>query len=335
MNRERPEKLLRAREELRQWLADEDELLDEDMAQQMTAQPAAERRVSSAAERAKAARARAQERRVAGRIDAFASGKGARIANGLYCVLCTGICLTMITLLLYTVAHMPAFGAPDAPINNEVSARYIERGLQETGAVNIVTGMILDYRAFDTLGESTVLFAAAMVVMMLLRVDREFDASDKMVRALGEDPRSDTYYEPKHDAILQRTAMILVPVVLLLGIYVVLNGHLSPGGGFSGGAIAGAGLMLYASAFGFERIRKFFTYRTYQTVVLLALLTYALSKCYSFYTGANGIPSAIPLGTPGALLSSGLIFVLNVCVGFIVACTMYAFFAVFRKGELG
>ena len=69
-------------------------------------------------------------------------------------------------------------------------------------------------------------------------------------------------------------------------------------------------------------------------MVLCSLLTYAASKCYSFYTGANDIHSIIPLGTPGAILSSGLILVLNICVGFIVTCTMYAFYAVFRKGEV-
>ena len=72
----------------------------------------------------------------------------------------------------------------------------------------------------------------------------------------------------------------------------------------------------------------------YQLIVLVALMTYALSKCYSFYTGANGIHSIIPLGTPGAILSSGLILILNICVGFVVTCTMYCFYAVFRKGEL-
>ena len=125
-----------------------------------------------------------------------------------------------------------------------------------------------------------------------------------------------------------------MPIVLLLGVYVVLNGHLSPGGGFSGGAIMGAGLILYVTAFGFARMRQFFTYKLYQRIVLAALLTYACSKCYSFYTGANHIHSIIPLGTPGAILSSGLILVLNICVGFVVTCTMYCFYAVFRKGEL-
>ena len=96
----------------------------------------------------------------------------------------------------------------------------------------------------------------------------------------------------------------------------------------------GAGLMIYVTAYGFKDIRRIFTNKTYQRVVLCSLLTYAASKCYSFYTGANDIHSIIPLGTPGAILSSGLILVLNICVGLIVTCTMYAFYAVFRKGEV-
>lgn len=59
-----------------------------------------------------------------------------------------------------TVVALPPFGEADNPYNNEVSQRYIEKGIEETGAINFVAGMILDYRAFDTLGESFVLFTA-------------------------------------------------------------------------------------------------------------------------------------------------------------------------------
>lgn len=275
-----------------------------------------------------------EEEEIAKRLHEWNSRNVSKVSRGVYCALCVLICVTMIALLMYTVTTLPSFGSPDHPINNEVSARYIEKGLQETGAVNIVTGMILDYRAFDTLGESTVLFTAAMVVLFLLRLDSGSEKYSQLARSMKEAPHADNFYEPRHDAILQMTAKILTPIVILLGIYVVLNGHLSPGGGFSGGAIMGAGLIIYVTAFGFADIRRFFTYKTYQRVVLCALLTYAASKCYSFYTGANGIHSIIPLGTPGAILSSGLILVLNICVGFIVTCTMYAFYAVFRKGEV-
>jgi multicomponent Na+:H+ antiporter subunit B len=125
-----------------------------------------------------------------------------------------------------------------------------------------------------------------------------------------------------------------VPIVLFYGIYVVLNGHLSPGGGFSGGAIMGAALILYLNAYGFEKASKIFTFKTFRWVSFFALMTYASLKSYSFFTGANHIESGIPLGTPGAILSSGLILPLNICVGFVVMCTMYAFYTLFRKGGM-
>ena len=316
------------------WLSDEQGALERDMeaAQEQAAAPDTEQ--LSPAEIRWAKEEQEEEARIEAAMHDWTEKKALPFARAMYNLLCVGICVTMIALLLYTVTTLPAFGDPNHPINNEVSARYIENGLQETGAVNIVTGMILDYRAFDTLGESSVLFTAAMVVLFLLRKDKDSARYSQLAQTMDLNPHSDTYYEPKNDIILQKTATILVPIVLLLGVYVVLNGHLSPGGGFSGGAIMGAGLILYVTAFGFAKMRRFFTYKTYQRVVLVALLTYALSKCYSFYTGANHIESVIPLGTPGAILSSGLILVLNICVGFIVACTMYCFYAVFRKGEL-
>ena len=312
----------------------ENDALERDMVRSQETPSETQETEEDVARRLRVERERQEEEEIAARLREWNSRNVSKVSRGVYCVLCVLICVTMIALLMFTVTNLPSFGSPDHPINNEVSARYIEKGLQETGAVNIVTGMILDYRAFDTLGESTVLFTAAMVVLFLLRLDPESEKYSQLARTMKEAPHADNFYEPRHDAILQMTAKILTPIVILLGIYVVLNGHLSPGGGFSGGAIMGAGLMIYVTAFGFKDIRRFFTYKTYQRVVLCSLLTYAASKCYSFYTGANDIHSIIPLGTPGAILSSGLILVLNICVGLIVTCTMYAFYAVFRKGEV-
>ena len=123
-----------------------------------------------------------------------------------------------------------------------------------------------------------------------------------------------------------------MPPIIIFGIYVILGGHLGPGGGFSGGAIIGAGLILYLNAFGFRKTERFFTGKTYKILSVGALGCYCLAKSYSFYTGANHIESVIPLGTPGAILSSGLILVLNICVGIVVAGTMYTFYVMFRKG---
>ena len=83
-----------------------------------------------------------------------------------YSVTAVVISLVMAFVLLCTVSQLPAFGSADTPTLNEVSDRYLEKGLEETGAVNAVAGMILDYRAFDTFGESTVLFAVQKMSAM-------------------------------------------------------------------------------------------------------------------------------------------------------------------------
>ena len=236
-------------------------------------------------------------------------------------------CVALIAILLVAVSYLPPVGNPDNPVNNEVSEKYIEDGMQETGAVNIVAGMILDYRAFDTFGESNVLFIATCTVLILLRNDKK-----KGKATAEEEERRESYYEPKADSILQKITFVLFPIIVIFGIYVVVNGHLSPGGGFSGGAIIGAGLILYLNAFGFEKTEKFFTEKTYKWVSFGSLSFYCLAKSYSFYTGANHLHSIIGTGTPGDIISAGLILPLNICVGLVVACTMYAFYALFRKG---
>lgn len=250
-----------------------------------------------------------------------------RFFNRAYTVFSVLFCVSLVFLLLTAVSRLPQFGQGDNPVNNEVSRRYIEKGLEETGAVNIVTGMILDYRAFDTLGESHVLFIATCTVLILLRSDKK-----KGENSIEDLENNDRIYEPKNDIILQTVARILVPPIIIFGIYVILGGHLGPGGGFSGGAVIGAGLILYLNAFGFAKTERFFTAKTYKWMSFGALACYALAKSYSFYTGANHIESVIPLGTRGAILSSGLILILNICVGIVVAGTMYTFYAMFRKG---
>lgn len=244
--------------------------------------------------------------------------------NKFYVVSAIFFSIILAGLLLYTVSCLPRIGNASNPANNEVPERYIESGLEETGAVNIVTGMILDYRAFDTFGESNVLFIATITVLILLHQKKKHTEQGE------EDDRA---FEPKNDVILQASAAILVPVIIIFGIYIILNGHLSPGGGFSGGAIIGAGLILYLNAFGFKKTEQMFTEKTYKVICCFALTFYCLAKSYSFFTGANHLDSHIPLGKAGHILSSGLILPLNICVGLVVACTMYTFYVMFRKGD--
>lgn len=319
------------------WLRNGSTKLDDEMSREL-GQSSAEHHLSSNSDAA--ALESAQDERVQRglqndmlayeKLRFWRRNKGARLMRWLYRLMAVVVCSYIIWVLLETASYLPSFGNPNNPVNNEVSQRYIEKGMEETGAVNIVAGMILDYRAFDTLGESNVLFVAACSVLILLRI-----SSDKNDRSAQlEMEADDRMYEPKNDSILQKSAVLLTPLILMFGIYVILNGHISPGGGFSGGAVMGAGLILYLNAFGFKKTERFFTFKTFRTVSLCALTFYAVSKTYSFFTGANHLESIITPGTPGKIFSAGLIPYLNIAVGLVVCCTMYAFYTLFRKGDM-
>ncbi len=245
-----------------------------------------------------------------------------RIMYGLFAGLAFLCFLMLIIVLLVSVTYLPIFGSnADNLTLNEIVKEYIENGIEQTGATNFVTGMILDYRAFDTLGESFVLFSSVTCVMILLEKFQDPD-------------------EPKiekiklfHDPILRYGASIMVPIIFVFGGYVILNGSISPGGGFSGGAIMGAGLILYSLAFREEKIKKLFNIKTFKTITSVSLLTYCGCKAVSFYTSVNG-PVIHTFGIPGAIFSGGFIFILNCCVGLVVACTMFGFYLLFKRGEI-
>ena len=235
-----------------------------------------------------------------------------------YAIIAAFCSVILCATLLLTVAGMPRYGE-DIDHMDMVTYEYISHGMEYTGAVNIVSSIILEYRAFDTLGESFVLFCAVSCVLVLLRLDGDAEDIAPLEREL------------KHDIVLGRTMRALIPLLFVFGIYVLLNGHLSPGGGFSGGAILGAGIVLLSSAYGDEASGRFVTERTFRIVTTSALLFYCVGKSYTFYTGANGLHTFIGNGTPGNILSSGLILPLNVAVGMVVACTMYGMFRMFGK----
>lgn len=139
-------------------------------------------------------------------------------------------CIALVGVLLLTVSGLPRFGE-DYPPAEEVADRYIEKGLEETGATNFVAGMILDYRAFDTLGESFVLFTALNCVIVLLRRDKKEREEERFLPS----------YDLRGDRILRFSAFLLIPAVFTFGIYIMLNGHLSPGGRLCRGRRHGRG----------------------------------------------------------------------------------------------
>lgn len=221
------------------------------------------------------------------------------------------VCLSLVGILLAAVFAMPTFGQEENPIHNEVSEHYLEYGESETGAANAVTGMILSYRGFDTLGESCVLFLAVTAVLLLAQPDAPTNQTRKSREA------------PPPDIILRRAAVILTPFIFLFAAYILVNGEASPGGGFSGGTVLGCGLILLSAAFGPARVRRGFDRRVYDAVRTCGLLLYALLYGYYIFMGANGLTCTFHLS-----------MAIDLAVGAVVACTVYGFYALFDHGEI-
>lgn len=243
------------------------------------------------------------------------------------CILCS---VAFIGVMMFMIQDLPPYGDANNPANNIVATRYVEEGLAETGAVNLVTGMILDYRAFDTFAEANVLFLSVMCVLFLLQIDYKNDTKiEQNIRKKDEEMEN-----KEQKPIRKMGAKYLTPFILLYGIYIIINGHLSPGGGFAGGVIMGGGMIFYATAFGKEAMERIFTFRMFMNISIGSLFTYFICKSYSFFTGANHVGWEVPKGVAGNILSAGLILPLNICIGLVVACTMYAFYALYTKGKI-
>lgn len=135
--------------------------------------------------------------------------------------------------------------------------------------------------------------------------------------------------------ILQVVSKIMIPFIQVFGIYVVLFGHLSPGGGFAGGTILGVSLIFYRMVYGKMETRLKFPFELMMKMMCGALILYGVLKGYSFLTGGNHsyLPQ-LPLGTPGNILSGGYLLPLNVLVGITVTVTIYFLFTLFYEGEI-
>jgi len=111
-----------------------------------------------------------------------------------------------------------------------ISQHFASKGAEEVGAANLVTAVVVTYRGFDTLGEVTILFLTASIIAFFLKLKDEDYESSIDHRATSE--------------LLVTASQILIPIIFLFGIYVFMNGHLTPGGGFQGGAIIATGVAL-------------------------------------------------------------------------------------------
>ncbi|RLB41738.1 MAG: sodium:proton antiporter [Deltaproteobacteria bacterium] len=177
-------------------------------------------------------------------------------------------------LLLYATKDFPPWGDPTSPASVHVSPRYLEKSLEETHVPNVVTSILADYRGYDTMFETTVIFCAGVACFMLLR-KFEVEQRDLYYRHIptgitihikggkeipstsGEFEKIDTIWTP-YDFIINTVSRFLVPFIQLFALYVIAHGHHSPGGGFQGGVILGASIIVLAIGFNLRTAVKRF-----------------------------------------------------------------------------
>ncbi len=139
-----------------------------------------------------------------------------------------------------------------------------------------------------------------------------------------------------NDIIVRSITRIVIPFVMLYGIYIVLHGHISPGGGFSGGALVGSSLILYTLVFGVDKARKKFSHRVSEIAesggILLYLFVGALGIILSGSFLSNQ-SAGFPMGELGSLLSGGVIPILMIVIGIKVASTMISLFHILIEEE--
>ncbi|MBS4022952.1 MAG: MnhB domain-containing protein [Dethiobacter sp.] len=138
------------------------------------------------------------------------------------------------------------------------------------------------------------------------------------------------------DIIVRYISRMLVPFVQLYGLYVILHGHLSPGGGFSGGAVVASSMILYALAFNLAEGTKKLSHDASSVLESGGALIFAGMGLFAILLGTNFLGNRVagfPLGTPGNLFSSGAIMVITAGVGIKVASTMITLFYTLIEGE--
>jgi multicomponent Na+:H+ antiporter subunit B len=211
-----------------------------------------------------------------------------------------------------------AIGYTEQQTLRPLAESYVRLVPQSLGAPNVITGILLTYRGFDTLGEVAVLFMVAASVGLVLGTERSR-------RTVSSEDRPD---EGRPSSEIVRTGTeILVPLISIFAAYIIMNGHLSAGGGFQGGAVIASGVLLMLLA-----------YPQHQPNLEFLSVTESVAGALFVLVGIAGLILAggfldnriLPLGQFGAFFSAGAIPLLSVLLGIKVGCELSVILEKFR-----
>jgi multicomponent Na+:H+ antiporter subunit B len=187
------------------------------------------------------------------------------------------ISLAVGALLVTVISDLPDWGQVNSPANRHVSAYYLDHSLEHTKVPNVVTTVLADYRGFDTMFETGVVFVAVIGIMAILRKSRREQEAAK--------PKAP--YFPPDTLILPVASRLIVPFMQLFALYVVAHGHHSPGGGFQGGVILGASLILMAMTNDLPAALKLMGERTFVLLAALGFGIYSSIGLACLFLGGN------------------------------------------------
>ncbi|HEY6961352.1 MAG TPA: MnhB domain-containing protein [Gaiellaceae bacterium] len=209
-----------------------------------------------------------------------------------YALFVAGI-LGLGAVLVVGVAGLPDFGHYAGPYG-DIIARQVE---PQRHMANAVSATVFDYRGFDTMGEELILFAAASAVALLLRETRDHDTK-QIVDAV----RSDAVHG---------LGMLTAAATLLLGIYVVAHGLISPGGGFQGGVILSGAVVLVFLAAEYHAYARIGATKFAEPLESFGAGAYVGLGLISFAFGLAFLENFIDLGVTGRLRSGGSAALVN------------------------
>ena len=213
-----------------------------------------------------------------------------------------------LAFLLLVLGAQFVFGSAPMLIGQEI----LSAAPAETGAANIVTSVVLGYRGIDTLGEIAILFTAATAAGLVLGRRREHARRD-----------------PEGGFILVASADLLFPLLLVVGFYIILHGHVTPGGGFQGGVILAAAFFIPLLA----RPGSSVNHGGISLIEGLSGAAFIIIGLVSLYQGKQFLQPMLAKGQLGSLISAGTLPLLYLAVGLKVGAELAGLLAHIADAE--
>lgn len=215
-------------------------------------------------------------------------------------------------ILIWGTYDLPEFGKADVPINTHVAPFYLEQSIPLMGVPNVVTTILANFRSFDTLGETTVIFTAGLGIMLLLRHKSRKESSKIL----------------KKDVVFRVIIKLIIPFIMLFAFYVHFHGDYSPGGGFQAGVMLAGAVILYSIIFGAHEAQRVVPQSVAAFMIPLGVLIYAATGAISFIYGQNYMDYTALASYPKDAHHLGIILI-ELGVLITVASTMLSIFYAF------